>query len=75
MMNLLTFISRIPSSRSQSAANIIIANLPEMKRVLLEALDMVFIPKEIGRQFVLAVALETSMVRSLLVVVVCVCDG
>jgi hypothetical protein len=49
-----------------SAANIIIANLPEMKRVLLEALDMVFIPKQVGRQFVLAVALETSMVSVLL---------
>ena len=45
-----------------SAANIVIANLPEMKRVLLEALDMVFVPKQIARQFVLAVALETSMV-------------
>lgn len=37
-----------------------------MKRVLLEALDMVFIPKQVGRQFVLAVALETSMVSVLL---------
>jgi hypothetical protein len=45
-----------------SAANIIIAHLPEMKRVVLEALDMVFIPKQIASQFVLAVALETSMV-------------
>lgn len=38
------------------------AHLPEMKRGLLEALDVVFIPKQIGRQFVLAVALESGLV-------------
>lgn len=36
-----------------------------MKKVFLEALDLVFIPKQIASQVVLAVALETSMVRSL----------
>jgi hypothetical protein len=44
------------------AANAIINNLPEMKKSLLEALDLIFIPKQIASQFVLAVALETSMV-------------
>ena len=33
-----------------------------MKKGLLEALDLVFTPKQIASQFVLAVALETSMV-------------
>ena len=48
--------------KSISAANVIISHAPEMRRVVLEALDMVFIPKQIASQFVLAVALETSMV-------------
>eukprot|EP00970_Alexandrium_tamarense_P019507 scaffold14119_cov428-Alexandrium_tamarense.AAC.17 len=39
-----------------------IANLPELKRLLFEALDVVFIPKQIASQFILAVALESSMV-------------
>lgn len=43
-----------------------IANLPELKRLLFEALDVVFIPKQIASQFILAVALESSMVSSLL---------
>lgn len=50
----------------QSAANTMIANLPELKRLLFEALDVVFIPKQIASQFILAVALESSMVSSLL---------
>jgi hypothetical protein len=40
-----------------------INHLPEMKKSLLEALDLVFIPKQIACQLVLAVALETSVVR------------
>eukprot|EP00804_Cyclotella_cryptica_P021086 CCRYP_021109-RB/>CCRYP_021109-RB protein AED:0.28 eAED:0.28 QI:426/0.75/0.6/1/0.75/0.6/5/0/486 len=44
------------------AANILIAHLPEIKRILLDALDVVFIPKQIASQVVLAVALESSMV-------------
>ena len=40
------------------------AHLPEMKRGLLDALDVVFIPKQIARQFVLAVALESGMVSA-----------
>jgi len=43
------------------SANVIINNLPEMKKVLLEALDLIFIPKQMATQVVLAVALETSM--------------
>ena len=38
--------------------------LPEMRNVFLNAVELVFIPKQIARQFVLAVALKTSMVRS-----------
>eukprot|EP00804_Cyclotella_cryptica_P021085 CCRYP_021109-RA/>CCRYP_021109-RA protein AED:0.08 eAED:0.08 QI:537/1/1/1/1/1/6/494/833 len=49
-------------TRSISAANILIAHLPEIKRILLDALDVVFIPKQIASQVVLAVALESSMV-------------
>jgi len=52
------------SSLTDSAANAAIANLPEMRRVLLEALDAVFLPKQMGSQLVLAVALETSMVSA-----------
>jgi hypothetical protein len=48
-----------------SAANEIIANLPAMRKGLLEALDLVFIPKQIATQLVLAVALETSMVSKI----------
>ncbi|KAL3767398.1 hypothetical protein ACHAW5_007658 [Stephanodiscus triporus] len=44
------------------AANFTIKNLPEMRKGLLEALDLVFIPRQIATQVVLAVALETSMV-------------
>ena len=33
-----------------------------MRKSLLDALDMVFIPKQIAKQIVLAVALESSMV-------------
>ena len=45
------------------AANIIITHLPEMRKGLLDALDMVFIPRQMASQVVLAVALETSLVR------------
>ena len=48
-----------------SAANEIIANLPAMRKGLLDALDLVFIPKQIATQLVLAVALETSMVSKI----------
>jgi hypothetical protein len=44
------------------AANVMINHLPEMKKILLEALDLVFIPKQIACQLVLAVALETTVV-------------
>jgi hypothetical protein len=55
-------LSEINDSLFSRAANVIINNLPEMKKGLLEALDLVFTPKQIASQFVLAVALETSMV-------------
>ncbi len=48
--------------RHHRAANTLITNLPEMRKILLEALDLVFIPKQIASQVVLAVALESSMV-------------
>ena len=35
-----------------------------MRKGLLDALDFVFIPKQIASQFVLAVALESAMVRT-----------
>ena len=44
------------------AANTIITNLPEMRKTLVDALDMIFTPKQIATQLVLAMALETSMV-------------
>ena len=44
------------------AANTIITNLPEMRKTLVDALDMIFTPKQIASQLVLAMALETSMV-------------
>jgi hypothetical protein len=55
-------LAEINDSLFSRAANVIINNLPEMKKGLLEALDLVFTPKQIASQFVLAVALETSMV-------------
>ena len=57
-----TTLSEINDSLFSRAANVTINNLPEMKKGLLEALDLVFIPRQIATQFVLAVALETSMV-------------
>lgn len=44
------------------AVNDFIKHLPEMRKGLLEALDLVFIPKQMATQVVLAVALETSLV-------------
>ena len=61
----LTFVVFILSFCHHSAANEIIANLPAMRKGLLEALDLVFIPKQIATQLVLAVALETSMVSKI----------
>lgn len=43
------------------AANVLIKHLPEMKTGLLEALDLIFTPKQIATQLALAVALESSM--------------
>ncbi|KAL7536063.1 hypothetical protein ACHAXR_011299 [Thalassiosira sp. AJA248-18] len=44
------------------AANNFIQHLPDMRKGLLEGLDLIFIPKQIASQVVLAVALETSLV-------------
>ena len=41
----------------------IIQHLPEMRKGVVDALDMVFTPKQIATQVVLAVALESSLVR------------
>jgi hypothetical protein len=35
-----------------------------MKEMALELLDVIFVPKMIGKQLVLAVALQTGMVRA-----------
>ena len=45
------------------AADTIIRNLPEMRKAVLDTLQIVFMPKEIATQLVLAIALQTSMVR------------
>jgi len=47
----------------QEAADTIIRNLPEMRKAVLDTLNMVFMPKEIASQVVLATALQTTMVR------------
>ena len=47
------------------AVNIIIEHLPEMKKGLIDTLDIVFVPKQIASQFVLAIALETSVVSAI----------
>jgi len=47
----------------QEAADTIIRNLPEMRKAVLDTLNMVFMPKEIASQVVLAIALQTTMVR------------
>jgi len=39
------------------SANVIINNIPEMKHWILEALDLIFIPKHMASQVVLAVTL------------------
>lgn len=46
------------------AADTIIRNLPEMRKAVLDTLQIVFMPKEIATQLVLAIALQTSMVRN-----------
>ena len=57
------FLNLVKYYKSIRTANYIIQHLPEMKEGLLKGLDMVFIPKQIASQVVLAVALETSLVR------------
>lgn len=44
------------------AANVIIQHLPELKKALVDALDLIFIPKQIASQLLLGIALETTMV-------------
>lgn len=46
------------------AADTIIRNLPEMRKAVLDTLQIVFMPKEIATQLVLAIALQTSMVSN-----------
>lgn len=53
-----------PRPHSSRAANVLMTQLPEIRRFFFNAAELVFIPKQIARQFVLAVALKTSMVRS-----------
>jgi hypothetical protein len=45
------------------AADTIIRNLPEMRKVVLETLNMVFMPKEFASQVAIAITLQTTMVR------------
>jgi hypothetical protein len=45
------------------AASFIITHFPVIKETTLEALETIFATKAVGRQLVLAVALETGMVR------------
>jgi hypothetical protein len=53
-----------PRPHSSRAAKVLMTQLPEIRSFFLNAAELVFIPKQIARQFVLAVALKTSMVRS-----------
>jgi hypothetical protein len=46
------------------AIQLLIDNVPAMKEMALELLDVIFVPKMIGKQLVLAVALQTGMVRA-----------
>jgi len=41
---------------------LLLSNLPIMKKILAEVMDIVFVPKVIGKQLVLAVALQCGMV-------------
>jgi len=43
-------------------AKLLVSNLPTMKKILSEIIDIVFVPKVIGKQLALAVALQCSMV-------------
>jgi hypothetical protein len=56
-------LSRHPIDNQRRAADTIIRNLPEMRKAVLDTLNMVFMPKEIASQVVLAIALQTTMVR------------
>jgi hypothetical protein len=57
-------LSRHPiDNKQRRAADTIIRNLPEMRKVVLDTLNMVFMPKEIACQVVLAIAMQTTMVR------------
>ena len=40
------------------------ANLPEMRRIASDAVEVVFMPKAIARQVALAIVLETGAVRT-----------
>mmetsp|Transcript_10990 Transcript_10990/g.15731 ORF Transcript_10990/g.15731 Transcript_10990/m.15731 type:complete len:830 (+) Transcript_10990:208-2697(+) len=48
----------------QESADTIIRNLPEMRRVVLETLNMVFMPREFASQVVLAITLQTTMLTA-----------
>ena len=41
------------------------ANLPEMRRIASEAIEVVFMPKAIAKQVALAIILETGAVSTL----------
>jgi hypothetical protein len=45
------------------AVSLIAANFPAMKEIAMEFVDVIFVPKVIGRQLALAVALQTGLVR------------
>lgn len=45
------------------ATQLIAANLPAMKELTMELVEVVFVPKMIAKQLALAVALQTGMVR------------
>ena len=46
------------------ATNVLMTHFPGMRKGVLNIVELVFIPKQMARQFVLAVALKTSMVCS-----------
>jgi len=64
MEEIIRYIMNEAATIVNRAATIVpvLQHLPTMHKGLLDTLDMVFIPKQIASQLVLALALETSMV-------------
>lgn len=55
-------IMRLGRELLDEASNILMANLPEMRRIASEAIEVVFMPKAIAKQVALAIILETGAV-------------